>query len=174
MLATAVALVAAPTATAGSELGDAIKATFLYKFAPFVTWHPGALGAPPEPFVICIAGNSAFFTLIRDATADLQIGERPFMIRQVRQTADTGGCQILYAEPSENISVAALLGAVRGKPVLTVTDESQGVAARGVVNFVIYQNRVRFEIDLDRATEQQLNVSSRLLKLALRVRGSPR
>jgi YfiR/HmsC-like len=43
----------------------------------------------------------------------------------------------------------------------------------GVVNFVLRDNRVRFEIDENAASEDGLTISSKLLQLAVRVRPQP-
>jgi hypothetical protein len=50
--------------------------------------------------------------------------------------------------------------------VLTVTDDAHG-SSRGVVNFRVLDNRVRFEIDNAAAAHNGLTVSSRLLALAV-------
>jgi hypothetical protein len=54
--------------------------------------------------------------------------------------------------------------------VLTVTDASTDGRVRGMIHFVVVDNRVRFHIDQVRASESGLAISSRLLALALSVR----
>ena len=80
------------------------------------------------------------------------------------------GCHILYAAGAGGQSVAAALAAVRGEPVLTVTDSTHG-ATRGIIHFVVVSERVRFHIDRDAAARNHVNLSSRLLSIALSVRG---
>jgi len=54
--------------------------------------------------------------------------------------------------------------------VLTITDAPADARDTGIINFVIRDNRVRFEIDLDAAARNQLTISSKLLSLATKVR----
>jgi hypothetical protein len=80
------------------------------------------------------------------------------------------GCDMVYVAGSPAQPVAAALEAVRGTPVLTVTDSERYGGPAGIVNFVVLNNRVRFEIDEDAAAANGLVVSSKLLSLAVAVR----
>jgi hypothetical protein len=58
---------------------------------------------------------------------------------------------------------------VRGLPILTVTDEAQGVGG-GMVQFVLRDGRVRFGLDLRSAEASGLSISSKLQALATNAR----
>ena len=58
--------------------------------------------------------------------------------------------------PASQIGV---VGAMRGKPILTVTDEASSADIKGIINFVIRDNRVRFEIDEAAAVADGLVIS---------------
>lgn len=64
-------------------------------------------------------------------------------------------------------SVDTALDAVRGQPVLTVTDLPPAAPHKGIINFVLQSNHVRFEIDGGEATRNGLRISSQLLALAV-------
>jgi hypothetical protein len=57
--------------------------------------------------------------------------------------------------------------------VLTVADEAPGGVPGLVVDLVTVDGRVRFEVDLHAAAENGLEVSSKLLALAIKVRPNP-
>jgi hypothetical protein len=76
-------------------------------------------------------------------------------------------CQILFVAPSSRQAVADALDKVRGQPVLTVTDDDAS-AARGMIDFVLKDSRVRFRIDLRAAERGGLSISSKLLGLAVK------
>ena len=65
---------------------------------------------------------------------------------------------------------ARVLDAARGSPVLTITDVPAVSRTKGIINLIVVDNRVRFEIDLQSAAENGLNISSKLLDLAASVR----
>jgi hypothetical protein len=58
---------------------------------------------------------------------------------------------------------------VRGKPVLIVSEAPGALEQGSMINFVLAERRVKFEIGLERAEYAGLSVSSRLLAVAVRV-----
>ncbi|HYD87167.1 MAG TPA: YfiR family protein [Vitreimonas sp.] len=148
---------------------SAVKAAFLTRFGSFTEWPPTAFSAPDTRFSICVAGSSSMLRSIDRFARGSQIGGRAVVVRRVADASDISGCQILYLAASR-VAVADFLRAARGRPVLTVTDERYG-ARRGVIHFVVVDDRVRFHIDRDAAEQNRLGLSSRLLSIALSVRG---
>ena len=61
----------------------------------------------------------------------------------------------------------------RTRGVLMITDQAVS-AGRGAIHFAVVSGRVRFHIDNDAAIRAGLNISSRLLSLALSVREDAR
>ncbi len=55
---------------------------------------------------------------------------------------------------------------MRGDSVLTVTDGARRPDTTGIINFVVIENRVRFEIDDQAASRNGIAISSKLLDLA--------
>jgi len=53
-------LATATSARAEEALDAAVKATYLYKLAPFVDWPPASFPAPDSPFDLCIVGDDPF------------------------------------------------------------------------------------------------------------------
>jgi YfiR/HmsC-like len=164
------ALALPPGAAAqGSALEYAVKATYLYKFGPFVAWPPGAFASPTAPVRICVAGQDPFGDILDRAVEGQRIGERPIVLERLRGTGGAGSCHILYVGDAEGQAAAETLALVGRAPVLTITDAAPG-GSKGVINFVMVDNRVRFEIDNEAAAQKGLHISSKLLNLAISVR----
>ena len=144
-----------------------VKAAYLYKFAPFVIWPDAAFSGATSPFVICIFGEDPFGPVIDQAVSSQRVGQRPLVVRRLDHVDRGAGCQILYLGATRNQSTADALAAVRGTPVLTVTDRAE---PPGVIHFVVMDNRVRFQIDDQAAAQNGLAISSKLLSLAVSVR----
>ena len=106
----------------GTSLERAIKATYLWKFAPFVEWPASVFKSPDSPFVICVLGNNPFGDVLNQAVADQRVSNRPIEIKRISTVGRNSGCQILFDAGSPEQSIAAALAAVQGTPVLTVTD----------------------------------------------------
>jgi len=148
----------------------AIKAAFLYKFGFFVEWPQASFASGDSPINLCIVGDDTFGALLDDTVKGKKIGNRTVAVRRMDAVTKNSGCHILYVGGSEAQPVAEALAAVRGTPVLTVTDESHDSGAKGIINLIVQDNRVRFEIDDQAAAENGLLISSKLLSLAAHVR----
>lgn len=153
-----------PAAAQEGVLEQAIKATYLYKFAPFVEW-PTTVLSSHSPFVICVIGDDPFADVLDNAVAGQRISGRPIAIRRL-SAPSRSGCHILFVAGSQTPSA---LAAVRGAPVLTVTDSEEHEGAKGIINFVVRDNHVRFQIDNAAAAANGLVISSKLLSLAVDV-----
>ncbi|WP_374468747.1 YfiR family protein [Phenylobacterium sp.] len=147
-------------AASAQPLEYAVKAAFLTKFAAFVTWPPGASGGPVR---VCVVGEDPFGAALESA-APGQVS-----VRRMPVVDRSSGCQVLYASGSARQTVPQALAAVRGAPVLTVTDAARG-GARGMIHFVIFQDRVRFHVDATQASQSGLAISSKLMALGLSVK----
>ncbi len=154
-------------AAAGSaSLEYAVKASYLYKFAPFVEWPPRSFVAPDSPLRICVAGTDPFGAVLADAVKGQQVEGHPITVEHPDMPAEMMQCHILFV--GKTAAPADLLRAVAGRPILTVTDRSHGVAG-GMIEFTLVDGRVRFAIDDAAATASGVQISSKLLELAVKV-----
>jgi hypothetical protein len=161
-----------PAEAQDRSLEYAVKATYLYKFIPFVAWPGNTFTSPASPFDICIIGDSSFAILVANAVAGQSVDRHAIAVRRVTSLTEESSCQLLYIGGDDPAVVSASLAAVRGKPVLTVTDAAPD-GEHGVVNFVLMDERVRFEIDLAQAARNGIAISSKLLSLAVSVQPAP-
>jgi hypothetical protein len=157
----------APDSSDSSEY--LIKAGFIYNFAKFVEWPSTAFAQPDSPIVIGILGADPFGTLIDQIVENKKIGARGFVVKRLKRGTDLKDlreCKILFVGDSERAHIDELLQIVKSLPILTV-GETPGFAQRGgVIRFVLEDNRVRFEVNVDAAHQADLTISSRLLTLA--------
>jgi hypothetical protein len=168
--ALALLLLAAPNQPALGQpsLEVAVKATDLYKFAAFVEWPPSAFAGPTEPAVLCVAGDDPFGPVLDQAVRGQKVGDRPVVVMRLDHVERGAPCTILFIGPSRRQPPADALDRVRGQAVLTVTDAAADPAARGMIDFVLRDGRVRFRIDPSGAERSGLLISSKLLNLAVK------
>jgi hypothetical protein len=155
-------------AAAQASLEIAVKATDLYKFAAFVDWPPAAFAGPTEPAVLCVVGDDPFGQVLDQAVRGQKIGGRPIEVMRLDHVERGAPCHILFAGASRREPPAEALDQVRGQPVLTVTADAGDPNARGMIDFVLRDGRVRFRIDARMAERSGLAISSKLLSLAVK------
>lgn len=173
LLALGVAAIAVGAAAAreaqAQPLEAAVKAAFLPKFAPYVSWPPPATPAPGEPYVICVVGRDPLGTLLDDAASGERLGASPIVVRRLERVDRSSACHMAFLGGSGRQPVGAALATLGGAPVLTITD-ARIARERGMVHFDLKGGRVRFHIDAAAAHRAGLGLSSKLLSLALSVR----
>jgi hypothetical protein len=151
---------------AASSLEYVVKATYLYKFVPFVAWPASSFSSPDSPINICIYGRDPFGQTLDQAVAGQRIQGRPIIVRRISDLAASSGCHVVYLANSIEQLDAHASELLRGQPILTVSDAASSSADRGIINFVIVDNKVRFEIDDSAAQQDHIAISSKLLTLA--------
>jgi hypothetical protein len=75
----------------------------------------------------------------------------------------------MFIGARERNRLGEILAPARSLPLLTVTESTGALTDGSVINFLIDERRVRFEISLDAAAMSGLNISARLLAVAERV-----
>jgi YfiR/HmsC-like len=158
-----------PAGAAESYSEDAVKAAFLYRFTSYVDW-PSQASTDPQ-FTIAVLDADGVAAELGRLLQNRQIQNRPAQVRSIKNLRELDGAQILYIGGSHRDDLHRLIGAVAGRPVLVVTNADGGLDAGSSVNFLLIDQRVRFEISLDAAQGSGLRVASELLAVAIRVRG---
>jgi hypothetical protein len=166
---TLVGLILVTGARADVSLEYAVKAAYLPKFVPFITWPEGTFESPNAPVTICVLGNDPFGGKLEQAAGGMKSGDRAIAVRYL--PAPDASCQMVFLGKDD--VAEGTLDAMKGRPVVTVTDS--GLKARGMISFLIDANHVRFDIDAAAAAQDGLAVSSKLLGLAhaVKQRGRP-
>ena len=149
-----------------------IKAAFLYKFAAYVEWPPGVLAGAESPIVIGVAGADRIAQELNQAVRGQTISGRTLRVRRLEpgESAD-GCCHILFIGAGERRRAKELLARSEGRPVLTVTDSGIEHPKGSVINFLAFENRVRFDISREAAERNGLLLRSQLLAVARQVVG---
>ncbi|HYD28711.1 YfiR family protein [Brevundimonas sp.] len=152
--------------TRQTSLEYSVKANYLVRFAAFADWPPRAFASNQSPVVICVAGRDPFRGALDRAVQAQTAHGRPLAVRRPGTREAAAGCHILYVGQGGGGLVPE-----GQRATLLVTDSAAPPAERGMIHFAISENRVRFHIDLQQASRAGLSISSRLLNLALSVRG---
>ena len=160
-------------AMAQGSLEYAVKAAYLTKFIPFISWPDTAFSGPTAPVTICVLGADVFGGALEKAAASSRLAERAIAVRYLSGPDPNASCQMLFLGAGDRALIDGTLDAMRGRPVVTVTDSR--IAQRGVIAFVLVKNHVRFDIDDALASQGGVVISSKLLGLArtVRQRGQP-
>ena len=161
-----------------------VKAAFVLNFMKFTDWPDKKL-QEGDPIVIGIIGKNIFGKSL-GLLKTKQVSEHSIRIEQLPSWKDISddneqlhlirekicACHLLFISPSEKDEMALILNTVRGKPVLTVSDVPGFVnkdTDSGMIGFAWDENKIRFDINLKSVKNAQLDIRSKLLRLARHV-----
>jgi hypothetical protein len=163
-LAAALAIAFAPMPAHAASPEARVKAAYLYKLASFVRWPDGAAHGQ---FRMCVAGSSEIAGVLQALVRGQRVAGLPVAVDEVGfgQGTSVQGCNVLFLARGQD-TARGLMSAAAGQPILTVADRDGGTRG-GVIDFVVRDGKVRFMIDRGLARRQGLELSSKLLSIAL-------
>jgi hypothetical protein len=174
IVAWAIFSVASTSAQQPAPSEDQVKAAYLYNFGRFVKWPPNAVEDRDRAFVICVFSQDPFGLVLESTLAGQLLNGKPVVIRRVMKPQEAAHCHILFIDATQGPHLREILAGIDQSSVLTVSDMPHFLKQGGMIQFVLQEDKVRFEVDLNNVGSGQLALSSELLKVAAMVRGNTR
>ena len=155
-----------------------VKAAFLYSFISFVNWPEDKQAEDNKRITIGIIGNDPFGKAF-EPIKDKQVKGKDVVIKRFKtiqelnksseETEAIKKCHLLYICPSEKDELQKIINLVMSHNILTVGDTNSFLESGGMINFLMEDKKVRFEINNNAAEQAELKIRSKLLRLAKRV-----
>jgi YfiR/HmsC-like len=143
-----------------------LKAAFLFNFAKFIEWPPGAFLDPKSPMILCTFHDDAFGVVLDEIVRAKAINGREIVVRQMKKAEALTACQVVFVGTAENKRLPELLEGLRGSTTLFVSDIPGSAERGGGIEFYLEDNKMRFSINVDAVQRAHLSISSKLLTLA--------
>ena len=132
---------------------DKLKAAYMYNFTKFITWE----SSEAVPTVFCVHKNDELLSFI---DALVKSREKDEVKVVVSDSLDANVCHMTYLSESDDLADIHLHSSV------LITGSEQLVDVIPVIRFYIENQKLRFEIDIARANELDIKISSKLLQVA--------
>jgi len=158
-----------------------IKAAFLYNFIQFVDWPKEKVADSNQPIIIGIIGKDPFGNVF-ESLKNKKIKGKRVVIRRIKtfeelkkngeledKINELKKSHVLFICSSENKNLKQIIDTIKTDNILTVGETGNFLENGGIINFVLEEKKVRFEINLDAANTSKLKISSQLLRLAEKV-----
>jgi len=163
-----------------------VKAAFLYNFVKFVDWPAEKIRDDDEPIIIGIIGKDPFGEAF-DPIKGKKVKDKSIVIKRFKdfegfkkaneadksksasKIEDLRKCHVLFICSSEKKNLSEIINSVKNDGVLTVSKMKGFLESGGIVNFLMEEKNVRFEINKAAAEKAGLKARSKLLRLAKRV-----
>ncbi len=121
--------------------------------------------------IIGIMGEDSFGDVFDIVVGESVLGKRLLVRRYDKNTPvdQLRRCRVLYISPTLKENISEILDSVADYPVLTVSEMPGFGQQGGMINFVMIENRVAFEINSKAAQRVGIIISSKLLPVEIRV-----
>lgn len=150
------------------EANAKIKAIYIYNFTKYIEW-PDTY--KEGNFVVGVLGTSIpLVNELNKMASSKTVGTQKFEIRSVTSPAECAKCHIVYILSDNSGQLSDVLGKVKGKSALIVTDKS-GLATKGAaINFFIDGNKQKIELNRSNIEKYKLKVASTLVEMSVQVK----
>lgn len=166
LLLSAVSISASRVSYQTIDTNAKIKTMFIYNFTKYVEW-PSSY--KQGNFVIGILGKTSLTSELKKMAATKKAVTQQFEIKEFSSIDKVAKCHILYIAKDRAGDLSKVIAKLKPYSTLVIT-ESEGLAKKGSgINFVVMNNKQRFEINKSNIEKHNLKVSNSLLSLAITV-----
>jgi len=116
---------------------------------------------------LCVVGEPGFAELIHSNVENLKVKGRRVEARSIAADSVAATCHVVYLGPEADVELA--IRALGTAPVLTVASRPDFWRQGGMINLIRSERSMGFEINLEASRSVGLELSARLLDVALRV-----
>lgn len=159
-----IALMSFNNINAQTEELNKYKSLFTFNFVRYIGWPPAAKHGD---FVIGVVKNSGVAKNLRNITTTKKFGYQNIIIKEFKKIEEITNCQILYISSAANYSKNHALFAEKllNKNSLIITESNGAINKGSMINFVIKDSKLKFEISANNAKRFGLDFSNSLLTM---------
>jgi TonB family protein len=137
-----------------------VKAAYLYTFAKMAEWPADVVPQSESTLAICVfGGGEDFVQVLRATLAGKTIDSHPIAIKYVQHPADLTLCHLVFFRESEAATQPAILTLDRAA-VLLVGEEPDFLTYGGMVNLLLKDGKLSYEINPEALTRSNLRFGS--------------
>lgn len=150
-----------------------IKASLIFNFIHFIDWPPQQVAntSAPQNLRVCIVGPDRFGAatekLKNEIVNGLVVEVHSFQSPDVE---DLKLCRVLFISKSQDVNSALVLSDLADQSILTIGESPDFLDQGGIINLLVENNRVVFDINRLNASRARLGISSKLLRVARHTR----
>ena len=143
---------------------DEVQTAFIYNFFKFIQWPNKSESDSTEHYLLCALGWGSINKHL-ETLEEKKVKGRKITFKRFQKLEDVTSCHALFINDSKDYGISDVLTHLRDVPVLTIGN-SEGLAELGVmINFIVVNKRIKFEINHQQAKKHGLMISSKLLRL---------
>ncbi|BDC97867.1 YfiR family protein [Persicobacter psychrovividus] len=141
----------------------AFQKLYLYTFMKYIEWPNAEVN---EKFTIGFVGYSGLYPHLEKMAEEKEIRGKAIELKKISSVEEAQQCQLLYV-PSGQADLPNYIEALKGSPVLIVSD-LEGAAEEGAgFSFLMVDGKLKFDINTTTIEASQLSIKDALKKFAV-------
>ncbi len=149
------------------DTNSKIKAVFLYNFTRYFEWSDKK---KTGNFVIYIVGkNENLITELKTLASKKKVGNQEIEVKNSYTFDATISAQIVYLLPDVSKAVADVSSKSKSKSTLVVAESPNACKTGSSINFVVIDNKLKFEYNKNNAVKAGLKTNDDFKALAINV-----
>jgi hypothetical protein len=161
-LATVVALLFASVAYMQTTIPKA-QTLFIYNFSRLIEWPANYRSGP---FVIGVLGYAEVAPELEFYTKGKKVGAQDISVVRFKSAKEISNCHILFVPFDKTRQLPEILGVLNEKSTLIITEKAGALDAGSAINFVISEDKLKFELKPENAVKFGIKFSSKLQEMA--------
>jgi len=146
------------------DTNSRIKAVFILNFTKLIEWPQSYRVGE---FVVGIIGETPLYSELTKMAKVKKVANQSLVIKQFKTIAEIDKCHILYVTEAKSNEISEIIKKIKINSTLIIT-EDQGLIKKGAgINFIVQDNRQKFELNKANVEKYKLKVSSNLEALAI-------
>ena len=141
---------------------DEAKAKFIYNFTKFFDWPERDKSGD---FVIGVLSNASLYHEVDQFTEGKKVILQDITVKKFRKAEEVTDCHILYVSERRTDDIPQVKEKI-GENTLLISDDNEGIVKGAALNFLLLDNRLKYEFAASNAMSQGLKFSSRIRDMA--------
>ena len=140
------------------------QAMFIFNFSRLIEW-PATYKT--GPFIIGILGTSTVADELELYTKGKKVGAQDIQVIRYKTVQEINACHILFVPFSRSKQLTELAATLQGKSTLVITEKNGALNEGSAINFIVLEDKLKFELKAENASKRGIKVSSKLEEMAL-------
>ena len=142
------------------------QAMFIFNFCRLIEWPASCRTGN---FKIAVLGTSTVADELETYTQGKKIGTQEIQIIRFKTMEEISTCHILFVPFARSKQLAEISSSLQaaGKSVLIISEKNGALNEGSAINFIIQEDKLKFELKGENASKNGIKVSSKLQEMAM-------
>jgi hypothetical protein len=140
------------------------QAMFIFNFSRLTEW-PASYRT--GPFIIGVIGTSPVADELEIYTKGKKVGIQDIQINRFKTVQEINNCHIVFIPFARSKQMGEIVATLEGKSTLIITEKGGSLNDGAAINFIILEDKLKFELKAENASKFGIKVSSKLEEMAM-------